>query len=339
MPLTRYEPFLAQGGKIDPISEIRNAGIITSGDVYWVSNESDGQHRARTDSLGRGVVKTSIQAGIDATLADQDDYVLVVPQDANASWAPGTAVDMNKRKVHLVSVGYGKSVHGYTNTIEGYAVTAMDDEIVHVTQEGCEIAGFRILGTAGTGSGGTLDNGLLYLSGSALNLWVHDCEITATGAQWDDDGFTGMVASADDQHGLRMDNVAVGGTVAEASGSQLPVAQGAESQNWEFHDCKFWMLAGNTGQEFVSAGTGNIDYFLINRCQFINLDQGNAVASAVTGNVTDDEGVVHINYCSGVNVTELGTDDNAWISPAASGTLNSVYDPGIAIGTAMVTAA
>jgi hypothetical protein len=246
---------------------------------------------------------------------------------------------MNKSRVHLIGAGYGRSVHGYTTTIEGYVTaTAVDTEIVHVTQEGCEIAGLKILGTAGTGAGGTMSNGFLYLSGSATNLWVHDTEVRATGDLWDDDGFSGMVASADDQHGLRMDNVTVGGSVAEASGSTLPVLQGAESQNWEIHNSKFWMLAGNTGQEFITAGTGNIDYFLIDRAKFINLDSSNAVASAVTGNVTDDEGVVSINYCSSLNVTELGTDDNAWITPVASGTTPSVYDPGIAVGTAMVTA-
>ena len=35
--------------KIDPISEVRNAGIVTAGDVYWVSSTSDSDHSARVD--------------------------------------------------------------------------------------------------------------------------------------------------------------------------------------------------------------------------------------------------------------------------------------------------
>jgi hypothetical protein len=98
------------------------------------------------------------------------------------------------------------------------------------------------------------------------------------------------------------------------------------------------MLAGNTGQAFVNAGTGKIDYFLLNNCQFINLDVDPLVQSAVTGNVTDDQGVVLIHYCSLVNGSALGTDDNAWVAPVASGTTAAVYDPGVASGTVATVA-
>ena len=81
--------------KIDPITEIRNAGLVTNGDVYWVSSASDSDHRARVDSLGLNTVKVGIQAAIDKTLADQNDYVFVIPRDDNGSWALGTALDIN----------------------------------------------------------------------------------------------------------------------------------------------------------------------------------------------------------------------------------------------------
>jgi len=35
--------------KIDPLSEIRNAGIVTNGSVFWVSSVNDSDHRVRTD--------------------------------------------------------------------------------------------------------------------------------------------------------------------------------------------------------------------------------------------------------------------------------------------------
>ena len=325
-------PFSAFGGKIDPISEIRNAGIITSGDVYWVKDPSDDDYVSFKDAIGRENLFDTIQGAIDKCVDDQNDYVMVCPKKDGAAWALGTAIDMNKSRVHLFSVGYTKAVHGYTNDLVGYAAATMDDEIIHVTAEGCEIAGFRLHGTAGTGSGGTLDNGLLYLSGSAHNLWVHDCTIENSGTQWDDEVPTGLVAAAAGQHGARFDNCVIGGTVEESSGTQVPVTCSGAGRRWEFNDCKFMMLAGAVGQKFAVAGTGAIEYTLFNRCKFINTDQGNLPASAVTGDVADDEGVVLVDYCTGLNITAFGTDDNCWVAPnQAAGSKNIVANPGISI--------
>jgi len=45
--------------KIDPLTEIRNAGIVTNGQVFWVSSVADSDHRDRTSAMGRKVVKES----------------------------------------------------------------------------------------------------------------------------------------------------------------------------------------------------------------------------------------------------------------------------------------
>jgi len=336
------EPYLGMmGGKIDPIREIRNAGIVTSGDVYWVKKPTDPDYVTVKDRVGSDRLRDDFTTALSLTTDDHNDYILGCPGEGGTAFELTAAVDVNKARVHLISVGYSQASHGYSNTLQGFAgATSMDDELVHVTAEGCEIAGFRLLGTAGTGAAGTFDNGLLYLSGSAHNLWVHDCEIENIGSDWSDTDPTGLVASAASQHGARFDNCMIGGTVAETSGTQTPVVCSASGKRWEFHDCKFMMIAGNTGQKFAVAGTGLIDYTLFDRCQFINTDQGNLVASAITGNVTDDEGVVLVNYCTGVNVTAFGTDDNCWVAPNVPGTAG--LDVGITniglgvIGTAPV---
>lgn len=332
-------PFSAFGGKIDPISEIRNAGIITSGNVYWVKDTADADYRSFKEQVGAENIFNTIQAAINKCTDDQNDYVMVCPKASGAVWQLTSAVDMNKSRVHLLSVGYTKATHGYTNTLSGYGTASIDDEIVHVTAEGCEIAGFRLEGTCGTSAAaaGTMDNGVLYLSGSAHNLWVHDCAIETSGAKWNDEVPKGAVAAAALQHGARFDNCLIGGTVHEdAPGTQTPVVCSGGGRRWEFNDCTMLMHAGHAGRKFVVAGTGNIEYTLLNRCKFVNLDQTNMPASVVTGDVADGVGIVLMDYCTGVNVTAFGTDDNCWVAPnLPSGTQVLISNPGVTvIGTA-----
>ena len=71
--------------KIDPLSEIRNMGIVTNGEVFWVSSENDSDHRERTDLLGNSIVKLTLQAATDAAEDNGNDYILVVPTDAGTA--------------------------------------------------------------------------------------------------------------------------------------------------------------------------------------------------------------------------------------------------------------
>jgi len=333
-------PFAAFGGKIDPLSEIRNAGIVTSGDVFWVKDPSDDDYVPFKEAVGSENVFNTIQEAIDKCTDDQNDYVMVCPKKAGVVWTLGTALDLNKSRVHLISVGYGKARHGYTNTLEGFASTVgFDNELVHVTAEGCEIAGFKILGTAGTAAGrvGSVANGLLYLSGSAHNLWVHDCAIENSGVGWGDNVPAGLVNAAALQHGARFDDCFIGGTILETVGSQTPVTCSGGGQRWEFNDCTMMMHSINAGQVFVNTGTGDIQYTLLNRCRFLNLDQDVAITSVVAGNVADDVGQVLLDHCVATNVTAFGTDDNCWAAPTNSGTIGDLQNPGISvIGTSAV---
>ena len=111
--LKDHVPFLAFGGKIDPLSEIRNAGIVTNGSVFWVKAVADSDYTTFQDSVGAANVRNTAQGGIDQARSDLNDYVIVTPQDANEVYALGTAIDVNEDRVHLISAGYTKAAQGY----------------------------------------------------------------------------------------------------------------------------------------------------------------------------------------------------------------------------------
>lgn len=335
MPYKTTQPFLAQGGKIDPISEIRNAGLITSGDVYWVSRVADGQHRKRTDDLGRDVVKTGPQAAIDACLADNDDYVFFIPPDDNTAWSLGTALDVNKDRVHLIGAGYTKSKYGYAITIAAATGTSPDSEVVAVTGDGVEMAGLMLQGTMGTNAGGTVSNGNLYVN--AHDFWGHDLHIEQKVDGWDE---SPCYLNAASKHGARFDDCtfSVNGTGNVEASSTGVVSLGHSGKRQEFHNCTFSMPAGSTSDVFVAAGTGAKNWVLFKNCDFINQDVSYSVASAITGSITVDNPVAALN-CTVVACAEIGTDASVYVAPVASGTAAAVYNPNITVGSSAIVAA
>ena len=185
-----------------------------------------------------------------------------------------------------------------------------------------------------------MDNGLLYLSGSAHNLWVHDCSIGNTGTAWDDNIPASLVNAAALQHGARFDNCHIGGTIQEGAatdgGSQTPVTCSGGGRRWEFNDCTMLMHSVHADQRFVNAGTGDIEFTTFSRCKFLNLDQDTPITAVVSGDVADDVGMVLMDNCTAVNVLAFGTDDNCWVAPnLPSGTQILISNPGVSlIGTA-----
>src|SRR3990167_3481025 len=173
--------------KIDPLSEIRNAGIVTNGDVHWVSSTLDSDHTARTDALGRKEVRGSLQSAIDEVVSDQNDYVLVIPTDGGTVRTLGTAVDVNEDRVHILGVGAKPAPMSYNGlTFQGYvAANGIDTELLNITGAGVEIGGLKFLGTSGTAAGGTI-TALMRIgtaaSGTPHDLWMHDVHIENTQA-------------------------------------------------------------------------------------------------------------------------------------------------------------
>ena len=333
-------PFLAFGGKIDPISEIRNGGLLTSGSVFWVKDISDSDYRTFADQVGAANIFTSIQAAIDKCRNDKNDYVFVCPKDSGGAWTTPTvssAINLNKKRVHLISVGYGRTAQGYSNTIvDPGTASATDTSAFKVTAEGCEIAGFRFLGTSGTTGNGTYAQVVQYgtaSSGTATATWMHDSVVESTQASGGGAGGTQDLVAWAKGDGCRFDNV----RFVTSTGGNAALNLVNSVLKTELHDCVFNTDAAATANAFIKVGTLSGSYLLCNRCQFVNVDGANLHASGVTGSVAANLAAVLMANCTYTNVTQAGTDPGVFKAPAESGTAASVRDLGIAVGTAALT--
>jgi ABC-type tungstate transport system permease subunit len=345
MPLNSFEPFLAFGGKIDPLTEIRNAGLVTSGRVLWVKATTDADYNTVKDAVGASFMFNNIQKAVDACRSDKNDYILVAPKDGGTAFRPnedvaGTALLLNKARVHLLSLGFNRTPYGYETTLQGHGTTsAYDTSLVKVLAPGVEIGGFRILGTAGTTANGTTNTYLLAgtaSTGTAHNLWVHDCAIeTNLAASGGANGTPTMVSMTNDTgpDGIRFDNCLIGNT---AAGPVKWLSLNNIGKHHNFNDNTFVGFTGNSADIFISPGTGATNYALFKRNVFINQDSATAVASLFVGSTTVKNPVLMVD-CQYVNFTQAGTDPTIFKTPVASGTAASVRDYGIAVGTAALT--
>lgn len=335
--------YYALTGKINPLSEIMNAGVLTSGNVYWVKASTDTDYYDLFHSVGKQYVFDNIQDAINACTSDQNDYVFVCPKADGTPWDLTAAIDLDEDNVHLISVGYNATNIGYSNTLRGYASTvAHDDEFLYVTGNNCEVAGFRLLGTgaatAASGVTGTIDNALLYVN--ADNVWVHDCHVEYSGSAataWDKLG-KGMIAVGGGKNGARFDNVTYYGGTTNA-GTPTIINIGAESRDATFKDCTFVWKGVDTDTANIRVGTGDIGLLLFDRCRFVNFNHATAPDSLCVGNVTTEEGVVLFDHCAAVGITAMGTDAEVFVVPGQGGgtIANLLENPGLAIpGTALL---
>lgn len=333
------QPFLAFGGKIDPLSEIRNAGIVTSGRVLWVKAVADADYNTVKDSVGADVMFNDANSAIARTRNDKNDYVLVTPSDANAVYTLGSSIDLNKARVHMVGVGYNRNPLNYAVTFRGFATTSggtpIDSELINVTGGGVEIAGIRVLGTSGTSAGGTLSNGMLFIgtgsTGTAHDLYVHDSTFEMTPASL---GTPAIVNTPGTVHGARFENVWLGNVAAgaESAGNAGVVALGAGGKRWVFQNSTFMLNSGSVATDaFITAGSGAKEYTMFKNCDFLSIGTG-LITSAVRGTITVGN-PVYMRDNGYVGVAQAGTDPSVFKTPVASGTATSVRDYGLSVGT------
>ena len=322
--------------KIDPLREVKNAGIVTAGDVYWVSSTSDSEHTVRTDKLGRGVVKTSLQAGVDAAASDNGDYVLVVPTDGGTVRPLGTAVDVNEDRLHVLGLG-GLPAAQYYNGLafRGYvAADGIDTELLNITGAGVEVGGLKFLGTSGTAALGTI-TALVRIgtadSGTPHDLFFHDNHVENDQAAAAN-GTAFILNVAGDVgggiQGIKIYNNWLGNwqwapaAVLQTGGTAGPT--GLE-------------LVGNTmvidaqavGDDFVVVGTGERRYWLSGYNRFVNVEAGTDPASVFTGAVLVDHPVLSY-FDVATEVTALGTDTEVFTSPTSLGSTAGFANPGVA---------
>jgi len=324
--------------KIDPISEIRNAGIITNGSVFWVKDSADSDYVHFQDQVGADSIRPTIQGGVDLTRADKNDYVFVSPRDANAVWTATAALDINKDRVHVMSIGYTKALRGYSNTLRGFATAGTADQngLMDVTADGAEVAGFYFLGTAGTSSGGTLgDNGtsgIVTVFAGVHDFHLHDFRIERTTDNWDDGTPSAALylGSASKGHVIENGVIHAGtSTAVTTSNVKLPF----NGEDITFREVRMIRHSITTGDQFVTSNGGTMSgmFATFERCQFINTNAGTKNASAVGGTFPVG-GVGLILESSGINVTETGTPTSFFVAPA-SGTATVVRNNYLGLGT------
>lgn len=318
---------------------------MTNGSVFWVKPETDADWTTFQSRLGPQNAFGTIQSAIDKTRDDKNDYVLITRPDSNAVYTLGTSLDINKDTVHIVGVGHNPVAEQYAVTLRGFATTAagtpVDAQLVDVTAGGVEFAGIRVLGTMGTSAGGTVSNGILRLgtgsAGTAHDFWAHDASF-----EWSSQ--TGLfelsaITTPGTVHAARFDNCTIGNLADALEGAGAgAVALGAGGKRWNFVNNRFLYAGGSTAHSFVVTGTGAKEYTIFENNKFIHFGTVTMV-SAFTGSVTVRNPVVAWNNILLGSITNQGTDPNVWVAPALSGTRALTYDPGLAVGTAMLVAA
>src|SRR3990167_5635206 len=266
------------GGFIDPITEIRNAGIITNGSVFWVKQTTDADYTTFHSRLGPQNVFGTIQSAIDKTRDDKNDYVLISHPDSNGVYTLGTSLDINKDRIHVIGVGHNSVAEQHAVTLRGFATAAagtpVDAQLVDVTGGGVEFAGIRVLGTMGTSAGGTITNGILRLgtgsAGTAHDFWAHDSSFEFSSQ-------TGLfelsaITTPGTVHAARFDNCTIGNVADALEGAGAGVvALGAGGKRWNFTNNRFLMFGGSTAHPFVATGTGAKEFTLFENNKFIHV--------------------------------------------------------------------
>ena len=322
------------GLKVDPLSEIRNSGIMTNGSVLWVKQVADADYTNFADQVGADVIRNTIADSLLQTRDERNDYVMVIPADANAVYGQGTAVDITNDRVHMVGVGYGEAKRSYSITVRSNMGTVPDTELLHVSGAGVQIAGLRFLGTLGTNAGGTMSNGVARIAGH--DFWAKSCVFEDSTNIWGTPPVVrGMGTLA---HDARFDDCffAITGTGnVESAGNSALVVGGDGNKRWEFNNGRFTMPMGSTTETYFSPGTGAKERTEFNDCYFGNtLGTRFVTTSAIRGS-TDANNPVLLTNCRSIALTAFGTDPNVFSVPNQSGTTVGLHQPFIfRVGTA-----
>ncbi len=356
MGLRQNDPYLAFGGKIDPLSEIRNAGIVTTGNVVWVKDPTDADYTTVKEAVGNEFFFDDIQSAIDSSKvrAGLNDYIIVCPKDDNTAYVPtGTpaGITLDKDSVHLIGLGAGKSLGNASVVLEapGTAGTIGTLGVLRITGDNCEVAGIYVRGTAGTSTGGTLgdggDGGLITIGAGVSGLDLHDFRVEKTGIQWDagTTGITGTPAGDIVVGSAATDITIRDGFINSGTGLLASASHGIKlmfnNTNIRVQNVEFMANHDAAASTFIlqSPGTANNALSLIvDRCKFYNTG-GTATASAVGGTMGVGMRAI-INESPTVGCTQVGTAGSTFVTPVY-GTATVVKNPYLGIGTAAIVSA
>src|SRR3990167_8974366 len=322
MSYRTFEPNLTIAGqKINPLSDIMNLGIQTTGNVVFVKHPSDADYRTVREAIGRENVYDTIQQAIDSPKVrnGKNDFVVVCPRDNNASWvATGTpaGINLNKHNVHLIGLGAGKS---------------------------CEVAGFHFLGTAGTSVGGTMgdggDGGVVTIGAGVNGFDLHDFRVEKQGIQWDA-GTTGVTGTpaGDVLVGSASKNITIRDGVIIVTGLKASASHGINllfnNTDIRIRNVEIIQNKDAAAGRLISVAPGTVSnglQFVVDRCKLINTS-GTVVSSAVGGTMGVGFNAMILETAS-VGATQAGTAGSIQIAPVY-GTATVIRNPYMGIGTA-----
>ena len=152
---------------------LRNGASLGIGNIYWVMQTTHGYYgqfckdRNFMYPDGSYSVQSTIQAALDATVANRNDYVVVMPD--NSDYDLTAALTMSKNRVHLICPD-GIGNRGMNNFCRIHQITATTQCIV-VTADCVEIAGFFFKGYDGTAKDAP---SIIHLSGTRWTAHIHD---------------------------------------------------------------------------------------------------------------------------------------------------------------------
>ena len=337
------------GQKINPLSDISNLGIPTTGNVVFVKHPSDTDYRTVKESVGNENLFDNIQAAIDSPKIrnGKNDYIIVCPRDDQSSWVvTGTpaGVNLNKDNVHLLGLGAGKSFGSNSVILEqpGTAGTIGTMGIMQITGDGCEVGGFFFLGTAGTSVGGTMgdggDGGVVTIGAGVQGLDFHDFKLEKTGIQWDagTTGITGtptgdiVVGSAARDITIR-DGLMIGTGVLASTSHAIDLQ--FNNQSIRVKNVEMFYQKDAAAGRFIDAAPGtanNAPQLIAERNKFINTG-GTLISSAFAGTMGVGFFSVMMENMV-VRGTEVGTPGSTFVAPV-QGTATVVRNPYIGVGT------
>src|SRR3990167_1577240 len=343
------------GQKINPLSDISNLGIPTTGNVVFVKNSVDADYTTVKDAVGAGNFFDTIQLAIDSPkIRDgKNDYIIVCPRDNQAPWVvSGTpaGVTLNKDNVHLLGLGAIKSFGSNSVVLEqpGTAGTIGTLGILRVTGDACEVAGFHVLGTAGTSTGGTMgdggDGGLITIGAGVQGLDLHDFKVEKSGIQWDSGttGITGTPTALITVGSAARDITIRDGFIDAGTGLLSSASAGIDlnfnNLNVRVSNVEFYANKDAAAARFIDAspGTANGLSLWAERCTFVNTN-GTAISSAYAGTMGVGMFAV-MKECMSVGATQAGTMGSCYIAPVY-GTATVVKNPYLAIGTSALISA
>lgn len=355
MAYRTFEPSITLAGqKINPLSDIANLGIQTTGNVVFVKHPSDADYTTVKEAVGRENLFDTIQRAIDSNKvrSGKNDYVIVCPRDNNSPWvAAGTpaGIVLNKHNVHLLGLGAGQSFGSASVVVEqpGTAGTIGTMGILQITGNSCEVAGFHFLGTAGTSTGGTMgdggDGGVVTVGAAIKGLDFHDFKIEKQGVQWDagTTGVTGtpagdiVIGSAAKDITIR-DGLMIGTGLKAAASHAIDLQ--FNNENIRVRNIEMVYNKDAAAGRFIDAapGTHSGMQVFVDRCKFINTS-GTLIASAFAGTMgVGNFAVIHESMV--VRGTEVGTPGSTFVAPLY-GTATVVKNPYIGVGTSALISA